>query len=184
MEWGKSNTLDKVQFQQQFHQVLFQHKSATCGSSISGLEISCHVCLCSCGVLIELAFLFFTKHRPYYSVWNLRIQLPVDVKQRWTSEFWHLALGVPSWDLASPFLFIHDHPMGYGIQMHIRDRNGCSGSSSPIFFILLSNYRTGMISLTLQILAIFAQAFCDIRLESIKLHMFLLLIPLLLQSLL
>lgn len=51
--------------------------------------------VCFCGVLIESVFLFFTKHTLYYSVWNLRKQLLVDVKQRWTSHFRHFALGVP-----------------------------------------------------------------------------------------
>lgn len=70
-----------------------------------------------------------------------------------------------SWYVASSFLFIHDHPVGCGIQTHIRDRNGCSGSSSPLFFILPSNCGTGTTSLAIQILATFAQAFCNIGLE-------------------
>lgn len=88
-----------------------------------------------------------------------------------------LALGFrctfASWYLASPFLFIHDHPVGCGIWMHIRDRNRCSGSSSRLFFILPSNCGTGTTSLPLQILATFAQAFCNIRLERIKPDLFL-----------
>lgn len=88
-----------------------------------------------------------------------------------------LALGFrcifASWYLASPFLFIHDYPVGCGIQTHIRDQNRCSGSSSPLFFVLPSNCGTGTTSLTFQILATFAQAFCNIRLERIKPDLFL-----------
>lgn len=38
--------------------------------------------------------------------------------------------------LASPFLLIHDHPLGSSVQTHIRDQNRYSGSSFPLFFIL------------------------------------------------
>lgn len=83
-----------------------------------------------------------------------------------------LALGFrctfASWYLASPFLSIHDHPVGCCIQSHIRDRNRCSGSSSPLFFVLRSNCGTGTTSLTLHILATFAKASCNLRLERLK----------------
>ena len=63
-----------------------------CAGICASVCVCVSVCLnvCLCGLLFESVFLFLTKHTLISnSVWNLKKQLLVDVKQRWTSYFWH-----------------------------------------------------------------------------------------------
>lgn len=102
------------------------------------------------GVLIEFFRVFFKK-RTLYSVWNLcRKQMLLDVKQRW-------------WTSSAFGLFIHGHPVVCGVRRLERVYSLFLLSSCP--FILRSNRGTRTTSL--------AQAFCDMRLECVKLHLFL-----------
>ena len=108
---------------------------------------------CLCASLFE--FLFLTKQTLISSsVWNLRGQLLVDVKQRWTSHF--------PWCL--PLLFSHNHPVGCGIH------GAHQGLELEQRILFSSSPHTGITFLALQTLSTFARAFSDAWLEGRRTH--------------